>query len=91
MERPADFFVEENVAGEAVNIGIGADGEFAQITRTRIGFNHLEQIILILLGFCRFNSSAIERQFRAFHSHAAINGGIGELDPAIDRVLPLGR
>ena len=88
VECPADLFVEENVAGEAVNIGIGADGKFSQITRTCIGLDHLKQVILILLGLCGFDSSAIERQFRAFDSHAAINRRIGELDPAIDRVLP---
>ena len=50
VEGAADLFIEQDLAGEFVDLEVGADGELAQVARARVALDHFHQVVLILGG-----------------------------------------
>ena len=48
MKTAADFLIKKDMAGEFVDIEVGTHGPLAEIFRTRVNFEHLQQEILVL-------------------------------------------
>ncbi len=50
MDGAADLLVEQDVAGEAGDIEVGAEGELAEVAGAFVGIEVFEQIVLALGG-----------------------------------------
>ena len=48
MDGPANLLIEEDVLGEPLDPGIGAEGELSHIACPFVGLQHLQQELLIL-------------------------------------------
>lgn len=50
VECAADFLVKQDVARKAVNLVVGADGEFAHEARPGVAVQHLNQVLFVFFG-----------------------------------------
>src|SRR5438094_300384 len=87
VDGAAHFFVEEDVFGAAVDTGVVAEGEFAEVTSTVVDVEHVQEVVLTLAGTGFVNFTFAENEADAFNGAAIVGGGDVELDDAVGTVF----
>src|SRR5262249_3046471 len=83
VDGAADLFVEQDVAGEASHVEIGAEGEFAQDAGTLVGVEGLAQVILAF-GGAGVDDLAVDKAETDVDDLATAEGDrVGEADVAV--------
>src|SRR3954447_12600616 len=87
MNAAGHLLIEEGVAGNSGDAGIGADGELAKLACAVVYFEHGRQVVAALLGAEVRHTAALESQRHALDSPATVGGGVRVGDLSSDRLF----
>src|SRR5256885_8827229 len=87
MDRTADLFVEQDLAGTVGDPVVRSYAELAEAAGAVVGVEHLDQELLALLRRCIHDLPAIEPEADARNLAARIAGGQVKADLSLGRVL----
>src|SRR5215218_3961819 len=80
MHRPADLFVEEDVAGEAVDLVVEPEGDFAEDAGAFVHVKQRAQVIVPARGLRGDHPPGLEPQAHVLDLVPVIDGGEGVAD-----------
>jgi len=87
VHRPADFLIEQDVAGEPLDVVVRPKGQLTEVSRPGVGVQHRVQEVLSL-GRARLGDfAALERQLYAVHLAALKDGREREPHAAAGGIL----